>query len=58
MKKYDTKFNFFFAKPISEIIYNQADAQSTLDFKDIIVFSESSEYLKRLYYAKNSAGRN
>lgn len=39
MRKYDTKFNFFFAKPISEIIYNQADAQSTLDFKDIIVYS-------------------
>jgi hypothetical protein len=57
LRKYDTKFNFFFAKPVMEIIYNQTHAQSTLAFKDAVVYSEHNEYLKRVYRIKNSAGR-
>ena len=56
--KYDSLFNFFFAKPISEIVFNRTTATPTLDFKDIVVYSESNEYLKRLYHIKNNAGRN
>lgn len=57
-QKYDKKFNFFFAKPISEVVFNRTIAPATLDFKDIVVYSETNEYLKRLYYIKNNAGRN
>lgn len=39
-------------------MFNRTIASATLDFKDIVVYSESNEYLKRLYYIKNSAGRN
>lgn len=57
-QKYDTKFNFFFAKPVTEIIFNQTSAMATLEFKDIIILAESSEYLKRMYRTRNAAGRN
>lgn len=55
--KYDTHFNFFFAKPISEIVFNQT-SNATLNFKDIIVVAENNEYLKRIYRVRNAAGRN
>jgi hypothetical protein len=46
------------AKPITEIIFNHTTARATLDFKDIVILAENSEYLKRMYKVKNAAGRN
>lgn len=58
VRKYDNAFNFFFAKPVSEIIFNQTYAAATLSYKDTVVLSESNEYLKRVYHIRNAANRN
>lgn len=55
-KKYDTQFNFYLVKAINEIIHDDTFAPTTIEFKDQSVWSESNEYLKRVYHLKNSFG--
>lgn len=58
MAKYDNKFNFYFVKPINEIVQNETTALSTLIYKDHVIFADHNEYLKRIYYLTNTYGRN
>ena len=56
--KYDSQFNFYFIRAINEIIQNQTKSPATIKFKDEAIFSDHNEYLKRMYYFKNSSSRN
>lgn len=40
--KYDSLFNFFFAKPTNEIVFNQTTALNTIHFKDVTILSETN----------------
>ena len=40
--KYDSLFNFFFAKPTNEIVFNQTTALNTIYFKDVTILSETN----------------
>ena len=56
--KYDNEFNFFQIKPINEILYDRIYKVSTLYYKDMVVWIDGNEFLKRVYFLRNSAGRN
>ena len=47
---YFDKFNFYFAKPINEILAN-VTVRHVIYFKDYLYFDDFNEYLKR-YYTK------
>jgi hypothetical protein len=49
--KYFEAFNFYFAKPINEILANVPNIDHIVAFKDYLVYDEEGEYLKR--YVKN-----
>lgn len=57
-RKYDCRFNFYQAKSINQIVFNRRSEEVTLAAKDIAVFVEQTEYLKRYYSSKNTAGRD
>ena len=46
-KKYFEAFNFYFAKPINEILANVPGVEHIVYFKDYLVWDEEGEYLKR-----------
>jgi hypothetical protein len=46
-KKYFEAFNFYFAKPINEILANVPGIDHIVYFKDYLVWDEEGEYLKR-----------
>jgi hypothetical protein len=58
MQKYSTELNFFMAKPIIEITYNQSKTNTALNYKEVIAFALENEYLKRFYQLKNAIGKN
>jgi len=45
--KYFEAFNFYFAKPINEILSNSPLVQHIILFKDYLVYDDENEYLKR-----------
>ena len=47
-KKYFEKFNFYFAKPINEIL-NFSRANHVTLFKDYLYYDDDNEFLKRYY---------
>ena len=55
-KNYFDKFNFYFAKPINEILANIATPHVIL-FKDYILYDDDSEYLRRYYTIPESTLR-
>ncbi|CAK67231.1 unnamed protein product (macronuclear) [Paramecium tetraurelia] len=48
-EKYFEAFNFYFAKPINEIIAQIPHASHVIYFKDYVILDERMEYLKRFY---------
>jgi hypothetical protein len=46
--KYFEAFNFYFAKPINEILAN-LNINHVILFKDYLYYDDDSEYLKRFY---------
>ncbi|CAD8212127.1 unnamed protein product [Paramecium pentaurelia] len=48
-EKYFEAFNFYFAKPINEIIAQIPHASHVIYFKDYVILDEQMEYLKRFY---------
>jgi hypothetical protein len=46
--KYYDKFNFYFAKPINEILAG-CSTPHTILFKDLLTFDEHAEYLSQFY---------
>lgn len=57
-RKYDCGFNFYQAKSINQVVYNRRREEVTLAAKDIAVFVEDTEYLKRYYSSKNALGKD
>ena len=55
-KKYFEKFNFYFAKPINEILAN-IDLTHVIFFKDLQYNDNENEYLKRVYSSNESDKR-
>ena len=53
MSKYFEHFNFYFSKPINEILVNVASSEVTL-FKDFQYYDNINEYLKRPYLESES----
>ena len=47
-EKYFETFNFYFAKPINEILANVV-VSHVIFFKDMIFMLDENEYLKRFY---------
>ena len=58
MRKYDIHFNFFLTKPITEVVYNQTYAPTTIAFKDAALLTDTNEYLKRYYFLKNALDKD
>ena len=58
LAKYNAAFNFFFSKPINEIVLGRTCTAAFLDYKDSDIYGESNEYLKRTYHVRNAANRN
>lgn len=56
--KYSTQFSFYLGKGINQIVFNDSSKPSILNFKDVMTFSEDTEYLKRYYRVKNNQDRN
>lgn len=54
--KYQSQFNFCFAKSVNQIVFNETTAPSTIHFKDAVIYAEAIEYLKRQYYIINEIG--
>jgi len=46
--RYFDMFNFYFAKPINEILANVSTDHVIL-FKDLLFYNDDNEYLKRYY---------
>lgn len=46
--RYFEAFNFYFAKPISEILAN-VSADHVILFKDFLFYNDDNDYLKRYY---------
>lgn len=46
--KYFDQFNFYFAKPIKEILAN-ITISHVIQFKDYLFYDDFNEYLKRFY---------
>lgn len=57
-RKYDCGFNFYQAKSINQVVYNRRREEVTLAAKDIAVFVEDTEYLKRYYSSKNAVDKD
>ncbi|CAD8076495.1 unnamed protein product [Paramecium primaurelia] len=47
--KYFEAFNFYFAKPINEILSQIANTPHVIYFKDYVILDEQQEYMKRYY---------
>lgn len=58
MRKYDIHFNFFLTKPITEVVYNQTYAPTTIAFKDAALLADTNEYLKRYYFLRNALDKD
>ncbi|CAD8199193.1 unnamed protein product [Paramecium pentaurelia] len=50
--KYFEAFNFYFAKPINEILSQIANTPHVIYYKDYVILDEQQEYMKR-YYKKD-----
>ncbi|CAD8110136.1 unnamed protein product [Paramecium sonneborni] len=50
--KYFQAFNFYFAKPINEILSQIANTPHVIYYKDYVILDEQQEYMKR-YYKKD-----
>ncbi|CAD8180697.1 unnamed protein product [Paramecium octaurelia] len=47
--KYFEAFNFYFAKPINEILSQIANTPHVIYYKDYVILDEQQEYMKRYY---------
>ncbi|CAD8105274.1 unnamed protein product [Paramecium sonneborni] len=47
--KYFEAFNFYFAKPINEILSSIANTPHVIYYKDYVILDEQQEYMKRYY---------
>ena len=47
--KYFEAFNFYFAKPINELLSNIPATQHVIFFKDYTIWDDQNEYLKRYF---------
>ncbi|CAD8109789.1 unnamed protein product [Paramecium sonneborni] len=47
--KYFEAFNFYFAKPINEILSQITNAPHVIYYKDYVILDEQQEYMKRYY---------
>ena len=54
--KYFEQFNFYFAKPINEILAN-INVNHVILFKDFLFLDDESEYLKRFYKRQEVSSR-
>lgn len=57
MCKYENKFNFFLAKPISQMIFDDSKSIPNIKLKDVVSLSDDTEYMNRIYRFKNSLGK-
>lgn len=57
MHKYENKFNFFLAKPISQMLFDDSRSIPNINLKDVVSLSDDTEYMNRIYRLKNSLGK-
>lgn len=55
-EKYFDKFNFYFAKPVNEILAN-AFVPHVITFKDYLYYDDDREFLKRYYQRQEFSGK-
>ena len=58
VRKYTTHFNFFLTREPNQIVYNNTTSPATITFKDAVIFADHNEYLKRIYFLKNSLDKD
>lgn len=56
ISRYFETFNFYFAKPITEILAN-VPIDHVILFKDLLFFNDDNEYLKRAYSTEEMPAR-
>lgn len=57
VNKYSNNFHFYFSKSINEIIYNDTKSPINNAIKDLIMMSDETEYLNRIYNYYNAVGK-
>jgi len=57
MHKYESKFNFFLAKPISQMLFDDSKSIPNIKLKDVVSLSDDTEYMNRIYRFYNSLGK-
>ena len=56
-QKYDNQMNFFCAKPINDIIYNEHKNLSVIQSKSAVYYSDDTEYMRRIYHYLTESGK-
>lgn len=49
--------NFFCAKPINDIIYNEHKNLSVIQSKSAVYYSDDTEYMRRIYHYLTESGK-